>query len=126
MVLSADAPPDPADPRLGQHAVGERLDAFTAEVQRFRDEGLRLAAAAAPTGVQSVTVVSVDGDSAEVRECFVDDALVLDRATGAVVNDDLVTLSSRATVRRVDGVWKVAEVVVLQSWEGVAGCALAG
>lgn len=124
-VLAADTEPDPNDSRLAAHAVGEQLEVVRAEVQRYRDEGRRLTRAESPVNYQVVTVVSVDGDTAEVQECFVDDGVIVDRATGAVLNDRVVTLNSQAVLRRVDGLWKLAEYRVIQSWEGVAGCALA-
>lgn len=123
-VLSSDTVPDPNDARLAAHAVGEQLAVVTGEVERYRDEGRRLARPDNPVGHQVVTVASVDGGSAEVQECFVDDGVIVDRASGAVLNDRVVTLNSRGVMHRVDGVWKLAEYRVIQSWEGVAGCAL--
>lgn len=125
-VLSGDALPDPNDPRLAAHAVGNQLAIVTTEVQRYHDEGRRVARPTVPADHQVVTVVSVDGDTAEVQECFVDDGMILDRATGAVLEDGVVTINMLGTMHRVDGAWKLAEVTVIQHWEGVAGCALAG
>ena len=89
------------------------------------DEGRAFREAAQPVNYREVTVSSVDGDRAEVQECVVDDRLVVVRATGEVINDEVATHNVRATLRLVDGVWKVSATSLVQIWEGVAGCALA-
>lgn len=124
-ILSAETPPDPNDPRWPQFATGERLTTAAEEAQRFRDEDLRLVASPAPANFQRVVVVSINGDQAQVHECFVDDAVTVNRSSGTVLNDDVVTLNTSGTVLRVEGVWKVAATDVVQRWEGVAGCSLA-
>jgi hypothetical protein len=45
-------------------------------------------------------------------------------ATGQVLDDGVVTRSVEATMRRVEGVWRLADTRVLQEWKGVSGCAL--
>ncbi|MCB0978785.1 MAG: hypothetical protein KDB02_15130, partial [Acidimicrobiales bacterium] len=74
-------------------------------------------------GFQQVTVLSVEGDTAVVQECFVDDDLIVRRDTGEVVNDAIATHNVRGEMNRVDGAWRVSEARLIQRWEGVAGCA---
>ncbi|HWL44480.1 MAG TPA: hypothetical protein VNQ73_16185 [Ilumatobacter sp.] len=124
-VNSSETDPDPNDPRLAAYAADAQLATLVAETQRMRDAGERLAAPAEPHGFQQVRVVSVDGDAAQVQECFVDDGLVVDRVTSAVLDDQVVTFNTTARLRQVDGVWKVTEIRVIQRGEGVSGCALA-
>lgn len=124
-VLSADSPGDPNDARFAEFATGDQISSVSAETQRFNDQGRRLARPPDPVGLQRVVVQSINGDRAELQECFVDDALVVDRASGSVVDNDVVTLNSTATMRFVDGVWKLEKTTVIQRWAGVAGCALA-
>ena len=50
--------------------------------------------------------------------------MIFDIATGAVVNDDVVTHNYQINLELHDGVWKVSRIVRVQQWEGVAGCAL--
>jgi hypothetical protein len=124
-VLSGDEPGDPNDPRFAYFAIGAQLASASAETQRFNDQGRRLARPPDPVDLQRVVVQSINDEEAQLQECFVDDALVVDRASGSVIDDDVVTLNSTATMRFVDGVWKLEEATVIQRWEGVAGCALA-
>ena len=117
--------PNPADPALRRYATGAQLEAVVAETQENLDAGRAFQARPNPANYRRVTVVSVNGDSAVVQECFVDDGLVIDRATGGVLNDTIATHSVRGELRKVDGEWRVASTSLLQRWEGVSGCALA-
>jgi hypothetical protein len=71
----------------------------------------------APTGRTRVCSTP----TATVHDCNVSDALVVDIDTGEVVNDEVVTRSATGTLRRIDGVWKVATTRVEQAWEGGRG-----
>ncbi len=117
--------PNPADPALRRYATGAQLEAVVAETQENLDAGRAFQARPSPANYRRVTVVSVNGDSAVVQECFVDDGLVIDRATGEVLNDTIATHSVRGELRKADGEWRVASTSLLQRWEGVSGCALA-
>ena len=117
--------PNPDHPGLAEYATGAQLDNVIAETQDNLDEGLALQQRDAPAAIQKVTVVSIDGDTAVVQECYVDDALVVRRDTGAVVDDSITTQNIQGTLQRVDGRWRVAGTELLQESEGVSGCALA-
>ncbi len=117
--------PYPADPALAEYATGAQLDAVIAETQANLDEGRAFRENPDPVHYREVTIVSVDGDRAEVQECVVDDRLVINRDTGDVLNGDVATHNVSGTLRRVDGVWRVSGTSLVQLWEGVAGCALA-
>lgn len=117
--------PDPDHPGLAEYATGAQLDNVIAETQGHLDDGLALQQRDAPASFQKVTVVSIDGDTAIVQECYVDDALVVRRDTGAVVDDSITTQNIQGTLQRVDGKWRVAGTELLQESEGVSGCALA-
>ena len=115
--------PNPDDPALAEFATGEQLGQVRSETKANLDQGLALKAAANPTNFQRVTVVSVEGDHAVVQECVVDDAVVIRREGGEVVNESVTTQNVRGELDRVDGRWRVSRVVLVQQWEGVAGCA---
>lgn len=68
--------------------------------------------------------MNVDGTTAQLQECSVNDGVVYEVDSGQVIDDTVVTRSVEATMEQVDGVWKLAATRVVQSWEGVAGCAL--
>jgi hypothetical protein len=117
--------PNPDDPRLAEFATGRQLDQVRTETRANLDQGLALRAAADPANLQRVTVASLNGDRAVVQECAVSDDVVFRRDTGQIVNDSVVTYNVRGELERVQGVWRVAAVTLVQKWQGVAGCALA-
>lgn len=119
------APPNPDHPGLREYATGAQLENVIAETTRNRDQGLAFRRAEDSVGTTRVRIGEVQGDEATVRECVVDDGVVYRIATGEVVDDAVSTQNVRATMRRVEGKWKLAAAQLLQEWEGVAGCALA-
>lgn len=118
-------PPNPDDPRLAELATGDQLENVIAETRRRRDDGLALRRPANSITRRDVTVRSVDGDVATIQDCAVNDGVIYRVATGEVVNDDVVTQSVSATMRRVGGEWKLERATLVQEWQGVAGCAVA-
>ncbi len=119
-------PVNPSDPRFGQYATGQQLDNLLTETRQRRDQGLAIRRPDQSVAQRRVKVVDVVSESATLHECSVNDGVVYRVATGQVVDDSVVTRSVVATMRRVDGTWKLAETRVVQQWEGVAGCALSG
>lgn len=118
-------PPDPDSPALREFATGEQLENVVSETRKRLDEGLALRAPDPSVASHDVTVVSIDGDRAEVQDCFVNDGVVYDAATGEAVDSSVVTRSVSGVMVREGGDWKLAGATVIQEWEGVAGCALA-
>ncbi len=116
-------PVNPADPRLGQYATGQQLENVVTETRQRRDQGLAIRRPEPSVYVRRVKLVRVDGDIATLQDCVTNDGIVYRAATGQVVDDKVVTRSLAATMRRVEGTWKLAETRVLQEWEGVEGCA---
>jgi hypothetical protein len=54
------------------------------------------------------------------------DGVVYRVKSGDVIDDAVGTSSLEAVMRRIDGVWKLESTKLLQHWDGVSGCALAG
>lgn len=119
-------PVNPSDPRFGQYATGQQLDNLLTETRQRRDQGLAIRRPDQSVAQRRVKVVDVLAESATLQECSINDGVVYRVSTGQVVDDSVVTRSVVATMRRVDGAWKLAETRVVQQWEGVAGCALSG
>ena len=117
--------PNPHDPTLAEFATGAQLDGVVAETQANLDAGRAFKERPDPANFRRVTVVSVSGEDAVVQECFVDDGLVIQRDTSAVINDTIATQNVRGELRRVDGRWRVSGSSLVQRWEGVGGCAAA-
>ncbi len=118
--------PDPDDPSLREYATGEQLETVVAETGQRLEDGVALRAADPSRTDHAVTVVSVDADRAELQDCFVNDGVVYRVSTGEVVDDAVVTRSVSADMVLVEGAWKLERATVIQEWEGIAGCALAG
>ncbi len=116
-------PVNPDDPALRQYADEGQLAQAVLETTQRRDQGLALRAADDPVAEHRVKVVRVDGKTATLQDCVTDDDVVYRVATGEVVNDRVGTRNVEATMRRIDGVWKLVHTRVMQTWEGVAGCA---
>ena len=118
-------PPNPDHPGLREYATGRQLEQVVEETRRNLEEEVALRHADSPAEEGWVKVVSIDGDTATVQECVVDDDVLYRYTTGDVVNDDVATHSVIATMSKVDGKWKLEGARLAQRWEGVAGCALA-
>jgi hypothetical protein len=124
--FAANSPPNPDDAALREYATGGQLDHVIAETQDNLDAGVEFRRADEPADFREVSVLSVDGDSAVVQECVVNDNLVVRIGTGDVVDDGVATYNVRGDMQRVDGEWRLAAANQVQRWEGIAGCALAG
>lgn len=117
-------PVNPADPRLAQFATGKQLDNVVTETRQRLNQGLAVRRPEPSASKNRVKVVQVAGDTASLQDCATNDGIVYRVATGQVLDDGVVTRSVEATMRRVDGVWRLADSRVVQEWKGVAGCAL--
>lgn len=120
----ANNPPNPDSAALRRTATGEQLATATAEAKKNLADGLAIRPGTQPPRAR-VKVTTRTEDTATVQECVVDDATVVRASTGEVVDDRVATHSVDGTLVKVDGVWKVSAVRLVQRWEGVAGCALA-
>ncbi len=117
--------PDPDDPLLARYATGKTLESVRAAAARNRDEGIVTALPPDSVSQQWAEVLSVDGDTARIRSCEVDDRLVVDAETGeALTPPHVSTLLLEVTLVREHGAWKVAHGGVVEEWDGIAGCAL--
>lgn len=125
-ILEANDPPDEQHPALERYATGEAFESVFEAAQTNRLAGRALRLPEDSVAEHRAGVTSIEGDTAMVRDCAIDDGLVVDVETGDVVNDEVVTRLATGTLQRVDGRWKVATTSVEQSWQGVAGCALDG
>lgn len=121
------SPPGGDDPieTLRDLATGAQLDEVLAETERNRDEGIAFRRPADSVYERRVTVLSVEGDIARLQDCVTNDGIVYRVDTGEVIDDAVGTSSLEATMRLVDGVWKLERTTLLQRWDGVSGCALA-
>jgi hypothetical protein len=127
--IQAGVIPDPNYPALEQTATGPMLQQ-TKDVLRGYE--LRKIALKYPEPLESGFEVTVDpaeveltDDTAVFDACAVDRGERISTENGAYVspNDGPDTFLLRVGMRRVDGIWKLAERRELDSWKGIAGCA---
>lgn len=123
-VANAAPAPNPNDSRLAEYAVGEELAAVVASTQGRLDAGEAIRPGIAGLADIRVGFVDAGASGASAAACAVDDGVIYDLATDAVVNDDVITHTYQIDLELHDGVWKVSRIVRVQQWEGVAGCAL--
>lgn len=123
-ILAANDPPDQFHPDLARYATGEAFESVFQAAQANRLTGRILRLPENSITEYRIDEVDIDGDSAQVWGCTIDDGLVIDAETGDVLDDDIVTFRVSATLTRENGTWKVSHSESEESWEGVAGCAL--
>ncbi len=117
--------PNPDDPRLAEFATGTELASVIEETTAKRDAGRAIRPGEG--GLAEVRVGSVVFEEATgtAAVCSIDDGVVFEVASGDVIDNSVLTHSYTAELAFADGEWKVSQIVRLQQWEGVAGCALA-
>lgn len=122
-VAAAGAIPDPDFPALRETATGQALADAVEQLRAWKLSG-RVARTVGPVadGVR-VTGASLATEGVRVRACEVNDDQVVIADSGRVVNADVVTRLYDVTVVQEEGRWKVQRLVVVERWEGVAGCA---
>lgn len=118
-------PVNPDDPRFAAVATGPQLDNVITETRQRLDAGLALRRPENSVTERRPRVVEISGDVATIQDCSVNDSIVYRVATDEVVDDSVVTRSTTATMRLIDGQWRLESTREIQKWEGVAGCALA-
>ncbi|MBW3643160.1 MAG: hypothetical protein KY447_09625 [Actinobacteria bacterium] len=125
-VNDAFAPPQvrPKLPALRQYATGEVLPGIVRRAEEAKADGVVIQI---PEGAQyshQAELVSIEVDTATVRDCTVDDTVELSASTGEIIDDAVSTRLYISMLVREDGRWKVAVLNRESTWEGVAGCAL--
>lgn len=116
-------PPQATYEDLEQIAAGAALETVRSSTFSYRETG-RVFRRPDPSVVEHrAEVVEVAGDTATVRDCYIDDAWIETVDTGERANEGAGTQLSTAQMVREGGAWKVSTLTVEESWEGVAGCA---
>jgi hypothetical protein len=120
--LAANDPPNPDHPDLERYATGSAYSRAVEATRKHRDLGQRFRLPEGARYSHNPIDVLVDGDRAEVRDCSVDDGLIVDSSTGAVLNDAVNTRLIKAELVREGDQWKLHDAAVISEWEGVSGC----
>lgn len=120
--LVAGNPPDPSHPIIDEYTTG---DAKVRMVDRLSELQIANQALRAPSPsilTSTVAVLSIEGETANVADCVVDDTQLVQLPSGQVLDDEVGTVMFSLTLQRVDGSWKVAIKSVAKKWEGQTQC----
>ena len=125
-VDEAFAPPEvrPEAPALRQYATGDVLPGIVKSAEDAKAENTVVRIPEGALYSHKAEVVSIDGDTATVRDCNINDEVIEVAGTGEVVDDGVSTRLYVAMLVREEGQWKVVVLDRANGWEGVAGCAL--
>ena len=121
--LEATAEPvDPQLPAMQELMTGDHQRVVTRDLE---DRQARGEAARLPPNSQlrhEIHSADLQSDgSVRITECEVNDAIIYDVASGAVINDDVVTKLATATMVDERG-WKIADSTVVGRWPGAVEC----
>ena len=116
--------PDPSNPLIDQFFTGTARDAILDTISSDIERGLVTRRPENPDhfspGIESIEFV--DERTALVVECTIDGLIVLDRETGMVINDNVVSARLENTFVLEDGQWKLLTNKGLGKEEGAEGC----
>lgn len=121
-IVASSQPPDPEHPGLEQFLTGEQLETTVDQVVHRQTLGQALKASPQNLARQNSRVTNIDGDSATVYTCELDDLVLYDVASGRTLNDAVATREWTLTLTR-DQSWRVSESVIETQVDGVSGCA---
>ena len=120
---AAAEPVNPQLPDLQRLMTGDQRRIVTRNLEDMRARGHATRLPANSRRGQTPKVVELQPDgSVEVTSCEVDDSIVYEVDTGAVVNDDAVTNVIAATLIEESGQWKVAFSERTKTWPGIVEC----
>jgi hypothetical protein len=113
--------PDPADPEIERLSMGSAKDRLVSGITGFVAKGQTVRF----NDAYAHEILSIDpaGDKAQLRDCYVDDATVLDADSGEEIESATSTLYLAVTLTLTPEGWKVSRVERLNIWDGVTQCA---
>lgn len=125
--LEANNPPNPSHPGFATYATDRAHATAVAASESLLKRGVASRLPPNSRSQHRPEVVSIDGNTAVVRDCAVDDSLLVDMATGRVVDGEGEVETVLYTVVLVraspEAPWKVSFAKAEQRWNGIAGCA---
>ncbi len=120
--------PDPSSPLFFAYATDQQARRAASDLEELRQQGLAGRQVANSISRRQVSVLAVQGDTAQLTDCAVDDSIVVQADTGEPAFEytpgKASTTLFNAQMVRENGSWKVASLTRQQRWEGVGGCAL--
>ncbi len=122
--LEANDPPDPNDPDLARVSTGGQLALSRREIERNRSSDVVFRLASPSRADHKPVMLEMTASTATIRDCSLDDGVVVDRTTGKVLNADVVTYLWKVTLIRQGGRWKVEDNTRVGKWQGESDCGL--
>jgi hypothetical protein len=120
---AAAEPVNPQLPELQRLMTGDQKRIVTRNLEDMRARGHATRLPPDSKRGQDPRVVELQADgSVEITSCEVDDSIVYEVDTGAVVNDDAVTNVISATLIEESGQWKVAFSERTETSPGIVEC----
>jgi hypothetical protein len=117
---------DPVDPRLRdlqELVTGNQQTLVTRNLEEMQAKGQAVRLPARSQARQDLKLVDLQADgSVEITSCEVDDSIVYVVATGAVINDDVVTNLISTTMVNESSAWKLSFSERRERWPGIVEC----
>jgi hypothetical protein len=120
--IDANDPPNPNHPGIAEHFQGTSRDRLLKQIESNLASGLSFRLPKPSQISFRPETVAVQGSTAVLVGCVVDDGLVVDTVSGAVVNDRVVARRVRASLVQEEGRWKLSDEVYLHEWIGADRC----
>jgi hypothetical protein len=122
-VEATEEPVDPQLPAMQSLMTGDHQRVVTRDLEdrQARGEAARLRTNSRLRHEILSADLQLDG-SVHITECEVNDAIIYDIASGAVINDDVVTKLATASMVDEGGSWKIADSTVVRRWPGAVEC----
>lgn len=115
---------EPEHPALREYATGEALAGITANARETLSQNRARRIRSGGRYAHRAEVLTIDGDTATVRDCTIDDTVIVNTVDGAVIDDGVSTRLYISMLVHEAGQWKLALQNREKGWEGVDGCAL--
>jgi hypothetical protein len=112
--------PNPDDPEIVQRSSGTARATLIDSLTTLRAQAHSVRSRDRTS--HEVLVAEVQGDTAVVRDCNVDDAVRIEISTGREVQSGITTNLLEASLASNAGSWTVASIEKLGGWEGAQKC----
>ena len=120
--FEANDPPDPGHVTLNEILVGGARDTSLENITKRQRLGQVVRPREGSRFQSEVLRIDLREMDARAEVCVIDDSLLLDRASGMVLNDAVMTYLFDFHLYSVDGRWRISERTLLRQWEGATQC----
>jgi hypothetical protein len=112
--------PDPQDPEIAQRTTGSARDALITRLTDLLTTGH--AVRFGDGNVHDIGDITIDDETARLRDCHVDDARQTDVSTGETTLEAIATVLLEVTLANEGGSWKVKQLAEIDAWQGAVAC----